>query len=183
MNSSSNPSVILMLEEKHWDNRRCYWHILKVYNSVFIPKPVDNVETSCSGTSFNRGFKERNLQLGVRLISLSLEMNHSQLPHVAFALSPQLRNSEQFRFWAKEEDDDKTDKKRSQRLQFMSAIIYNDSRQLDTISLITGFLQKFVLGEWAMKIKNTPLQFPLLSVGPGSNSFWLGQVEPLGACN
>lgn len=41
----------------------------------------------------------------------------------------------------------KQTKKRSQRLQFMSAIIYNDSRQLDTMSLITGFLQKFVLGE------------------------------------
>lgn len=63
------------------------------------------VETCCSGTSFNRGFKERNLQLGDTLISLSLEMNHSQLPHVAFALSPQLRNSEQFSFWAKEGDD------------------------------------------------------------------------------
>lgn len=103
---------------------------------MFIPKPVDNVEMSCSGASFNRGFKERNLQLDDRL-------NHSQL---AFALSPQLCNSEQFRFWAKE-GDDKTNKKRSQRLQFMSAIIYNDSRQLDTMSLITGFLQKFVLGE------------------------------------
>lgn len=108
---------------------------------MFIPKPVDNVEMSCSGASFNRGFKERNLQLGDRLISLSLAMNH-----VAFALSPQLCNSEQFRFWAKE-GDDKTNKKRSQRLQFMSAIIYNDSSQLDTMSLITGFLQKFVLGE------------------------------------
>lgn len=81
---------------------------------MFIPKPVDNVETCCSGASFNRGFKERNLQLGDRLISLSLEMNHSQLPHAAFALSPQLRNSEQFRFWAKE-GDDKTNKKKESK--------------------------------------------------------------------
>lgn len=76
---------------------------------MFIPKPVDNVEMCCSGASFNSGFKERNLQLGdsrrFMRRQVDLEMNHSQLPHVAFALSPQLCNSEQFRFWAKEGDD------------------------------------------------------------------------------
>lgn len=101
-------------------NRRCNWYLLKCYNSVFIPKPVDHVETCCVGTSLNDGFSKRicnyvtaEASRGVSLISLSQQRNHSQLLRVAFAVSPPLCNWEQCRFWAKRGEDNRRKKKRS----------------------------------------------------------------------